>query len=71
MLRLVDTPGLAFGNDPLPAKERERGLQGLSRMMEQQFNQAMREESKIVRIGPKGEDDLVHLGKNIPSLSLP
>ena len=61
-LRLIDTPGLALGADPVQEKERERGVAGMMRMLEERFGEMMREESRIVRKATRGEDDLVHLG---------
>ena len=63
-LRLVDTPGLELGaSDGVKEKERERGVAGLMRLIEDQFGEVMREESRIVRRGTKLEDNLVHLGE--------
>jgi septin family protein len=64
LLRLIDTPGLAVGDDPVAEKERERGILGLTRLVEEQFAQVMREESRIVRRATRGEDDLVHLSED-------
>ena len=62
-LRVVDTPGLELGDDdPVKERERERGMMGLMRLLEERFEEVMREESRIVRRGTKGEDNLIHLG---------
>lgn len=62
--RLIDTPGIAMGDDLVEAKERERGLAGLVMMMEEKFGEVMREESRIIRRATRGEDDLIHLGES-------
>ena len=62
ILRLIDTPGLPPGPGAVEDKERERGIAGLLRIMEDGFGSVMREESRIVRRATRGEDDLVHLG---------
>jgi septin family protein len=61
-LRMIDTPGLPPGCGAVEDKERERGIAGLLRIMEDGFESVMREESRIVRRATRGEDDLIHLG---------
>lgn len=61
LLRVIDTPGLAMGTDAVQEKERERGVTGLLRLLEERFADVMREESRIVRRTTRGEDDLIHL----------
>jgi hypothetical protein len=66
LLWLIDTPGLELGGDDGPtvrAGERERGVVGLLRLMEERFEGRLREESRIVRRQAKVDDDLVHLGE--------
>lgn len=63
VLRLIDTPGLAIGRELVEEKERERGVDGLLRMIEDRYAEVMREESRVIRRATRGEDDLIHLGK--------
>ena len=56
--------------DAVASRERERGITGLMRLIEHRFGDVMREESRIVRRGTRGEDDLIHLGKSSPELSV-
>jgi len=63
VLRLIDTPGLAMGGDLVEEKERERGVDGLLRMIEDRYAEVMREESRVIRRATRGEDDLIHLSK--------
>ncbi|ORX33805.1 Septin-domain-containing protein [Kockovaella imperatae] len=61
-LRLIDTPGLELGSgDTVREKERERGVAGLMRLIEDQFGEFMSEESRIVRKSSGGDDNLVHI----------
>ncbi|ORY29964.1 hypothetical protein BCR39DRAFT_494923 [Naematelia encephala] len=60
-LRLIDTPGLELGNDPVNATERERGVAGVLRFIEERFEDMLREERKVVRRQGTSEDRLVHL----------
>jgi hypothetical protein len=63
-VRLIDTPGLQLGeNDILHEKERERGMAGLLRMMEERFALVFKGENRIVRRKHGVEDDIVHLGQ--------
>ncbi|KAL7424191.1 hypothetical protein Q5752_001777 [Cryptotrichosporon argae] len=59
LLRLIDTPGLAPAG-PTADFERERGMTGLLRMVEEKLAEVMREESKVVRRKDEG-DELIHL----------
>ncbi|WVO14094.1 hypothetical protein L204_101722 [Cryptococcus depauperatus] len=61
LLRLVDTPGLELSSDDgVGAKERERGVIGLLRIVEDRFECTLREERKVRRqVG--AEEGLVHL----------
>jgi septin family protein len=60
-LRLIDTPGLELGSEAVQVKERERGIAGVLRLVEERFEERLREESRIVRRQVKGAEDLVHL----------
>ena len=63
-LRIIDTPGLELDSDGgVREKERERGVVGLVRMLEERFNEMLKEESRIVRRQPRADDELVHLGE--------
>ncbi|WVF71915.1 hypothetical protein IAT40_006725 [Kwoniella sp. CBS 6097] len=61
LVRLIDTPGLDLAlADELKAKERERGVAGLLRLVEDRFEEVWREERKVRRqVG--AETGLVHL----------
>ena len=62
-LRIIDTPGLELGDEPLAAKERDRGVRGLLRMIEARFEETLREESKVIRTKARADDDVVHLSE--------
>lgn len=62
LLRLVDSPGLELAGTELGDKQRERGVVALIRLLEEKFGETLREESRIIRRGPRADDDLVHLG---------
>ena len=63
-LRIIDTPGLELDSDGgVKEKERERGVVGLVRMLEERFNEMLKEESRIARRQPRVDDELVHLGE--------
>ncbi|WVQ98997.1 hypothetical protein IAU59_006129 [Kwoniella sp. CBS 9459] len=61
LVRFIDTPGLDLAlSDELKAKERERGVAGLLRLVEDRFEEMWREERKVRRqVG--AEEGLVHL----------
>jgi hypothetical protein len=63
-LRLIDTPGLELGSEAVQVKERERGIAGVLRLVEERFEERLREESRIVRRQVKGAEDLVHLSES-------
>ena len=62
-LRLIDTPGLNLSNDPVSSKARERGVAGLTRLLEDRFEETLKEESRIVRTRKRQEDGMIHLGE--------
>jgi hypothetical protein len=62
-LRLIDTPGLNLSNDPVGSKARERGVAGLIRLLEERFEETLKEESRIIRTRKRQEDGMVHLGE--------
>jgi septin family protein len=62
-LRLIDTPGLNLSNDPVGPKARERGVAGLIRLLEERFEETLKEESRIIRTRKRQEDGMVHLGE--------
>ena len=62
-LRLIDTPGLNLSDDPVGSKARERGVAGLIRLLEERFEETLKEETRIVRTRKKQEDGMIHLGK--------
>ncbi|WVQ78629.1 hypothetical protein IAT38_000716 [Cryptococcus sp. DSM 104549] len=61
LLRIIDTPGLELSaGDPVKEKERERGVAGLVMMVEERFEEMLREERKVRRqVG--AEEGLIHL----------
>jgi len=59
---LIDTPGLPTSNEASEQIERDIGITTLLRIIEERFDERLREESRIVRRPEKGEDDLIHLG---------
>ena len=63
-LRLIDTPGLNLSDDPVGSKARERGVAGLIRLLEERFEETLKEESRIVRTRKKQEDGMIHLGEH-------
>ncbi|KAK4685067.1 hypothetical protein P7C73_g5090, partial [Tremellales sp. Uapishka_1] len=64
-LWIVDTPGLEVGSDlsssNIKERERHRGIDALVRMLEERFTETLREESRIVRVKPRMDDELIHL----------
>ena len=68
-LRLIDTPGLNLSSDPVGSKARERGIAGLIRLLEERFEDTLKEESRIVRTRKRQEDGMIHLGELCLSLS--
>lgn len=60
-LRLIDTPGLNLSSDPVGSKARERGVAGLIRLLEERFEDTLKEESRIVRTRKRQEDGMIHL----------
>jgi septin family protein len=62
-LRLIDTPGLNLSNDPVASKARERGVAGLTRLLEERFEETLKEESRIIRTRKRQEDGMIHLGE--------
>jgi hypothetical protein len=62
-LRLIDTPGLNLSNDPVGSKARERGVAGLTRLLEERFEETLKEESRIIRTRKRQEDGMIHLGE--------
>jgi septin family protein len=62
-LRLIDTPGLNISSDPVGSKARERGVAGLIRLLEERFEDTLKEESRIVRTKKRQEDGMIHLGE--------
>ena len=62
-LRLIDTPGLNLSSDPVGSKARERGVAGLIRVLEERFEDTLKEESRIVRTRKRQEDGMIHLGE--------
>ena len=67
-IRFIDTPGLDVQEDDGPAVHayiRERGVMALLNMVEGQCEAVLREESKVLRKGTAGADELVHLCKLI------
>lgn len=63
-LRLIDTPGLNLSSDPVASRARERGVAGLLRLMEERFEETLKEESRIIRTRRKQEDGMIHLGES-------
>jgi septin family protein len=63
-LRLIDTPGLNLSNDPVASKARERGVAGLTRLLEERFEETLKEESRIIRTRKRQEDGMIHLGEH-------
>jgi septin family protein len=63
-LRLIDTPGLNLSDDPIGSKARERGVAGLIRLLEERFEETLKEESRIIRTRKRQEDGMIHLGKS-------
>lgn len=63
-LRLIDTPGLNLSPDLVASRARERGVSGLLRLMEERFEETLKEESRIVRTRKRQEDGMVHLGQS-------
>jgi len=62
-LRLIDTPGLTLSNDPVSSKARERRVAGLTLLLEDRFEDTLKEESRIVRTRKRQEDGMIHLGE--------
>jgi septin family protein len=62
---LVDTPGLNLSSDLVASRARERGIAGLLRLLEERFEDTLKEESRINRTRKRQEDGMIHLGKLI------
>jgi septin family protein len=60
---LVDTPGLNLSSDLVASRARERGIAGLLRLLEERFEDTLKEESRINRTRKRQEDGMIHLGK--------
>lgn len=63
LLRLIDTPGFDLGADAIATASRERGLAGLTRLVEDRYEEMLREESKVVRRKARDEEGLIHLSE--------
>lgn len=70
-LRLIDTPGLNLSSDLVASRARERGVAGLLRLMEDRFEETLKEESRIIRTRKRQEDGMVHLGESFARVPTP
>lgn len=66
-LRIIDTPGLNLTDDPVAIKARERGVAGLLRLLEERFENTLKEETRIDRSRKRLENGMIHLGMLLPT----
>ncbi|RXK41000.1 hypothetical protein M231_01631 [Tremella mesenterica] len=61
LVRVIDTPGLELADTAVGRSERNRGVEGLLRMLEERYEETLREESKVLRTKARADDEVIHL----------